>query len=99
MVKIKQLEGVYHSIDLGLYKNSCDDVLKVSAVSRDYAGRKKRPEYYISQKEGKGFKYVSGLFKTKKPDEYSMDTQDKYGIKIYYLVSMTRDSLTIKKAP
>jgi len=93
----KKFEGVYLSIGPGLYRKGKEGLIKINAVSRDYKGVKFRPEYYMSEKQGEGFKYISGLFRAKDGKGYSMDKLDHLGVKIYYKVRLTKETLKIER--
>ncbi len=58
---------------------------QIRAVDRKYPGRKNPPIYYLERVEKGKAKYMSGLFKTKKPAVFSFDLKDKItGVRVMF---------------
>ncbi len=53
----------------------------LSRTDRKY-NKRKAPVYYLSEKKGGKFVYVSGLFLTEDKGIFSYDIKDEYGLKI-----------------
>lgn len=77
-VKVGQRCNVYTAVN-------SERVYLLYSVNRQYSHSKK-PVYYLKYRD-KGMKearYISGLFKTDKPDVFSFDIKDPIGMKQYF---------------
>jgi len=54
-------------------------------VDRDYPGRAKKPEYYLSKIIGKETKFISGFFPTKNENVFSYDVKNQIGMKQFMI--------------
>jgi hypothetical protein len=93
---------IYQRTAAGIYENGTER-LEIKSVNREYAGRTKKPLYFLSRYDPakKKFSYISGLFKTKHPLVFSFDTRDLLGIKTIRLCTFSENgnSITLQPKP
>jgi len=92
---------IYNRISAGLYENETGDRLEVKAVNRQYAGRTKKPVYFLSRHNPtkKKFDYISGLFTTKQELVFSYDIKDQLGVKHLYTCEFSPGGGSISLQP
>jgi len=67
------------------YQGDDGQKYQVRAVDRKYEGRKSPPVYYLERLVGQDAVYISGLFRTPKPEVFSYDLKDSItGIRVMY---------------
>ena len=93
----------YQRTATGFYEDETGERLEVKAVNRQYAGRTKKPVYFLSRHNPskKKFDYISGLFATKQPLVFSYDTRDALGVKHIKVCEFSEngDSITLQPKP
>ena len=91
---------VYQRTSAGIYENETER-LEVKSVNRQYAGRVKKPCYFLSRWDcaTKKAEYISGMFSTKQPLVFSYDTKDALGIKTIRLCTFSENGDTITLQP
>jgi len=91
---------VYQRTSAGFYEDETGERLEIKSVNRQYAGRVKKPVYFLSRgnPSTKKFDYASGMFSTKQPLVFSYDTRDRLGIKTIRLCTFSEngDSITLE---
>lgn len=101
VMTIKEIDGKRLSRKSGgVYEDEGGGVYRLVPVDRDYTG-KKAPVYFLQRiRDGKA-EYISGVFKTKRPEVLSIDLKDSLGVKVYFdmVVQDGGDSLRIAKRP
>lgn len=61
---------------------------QLRSVDRKYPGKKNPPIYYLERMKGGKAEYMSGLFKTGKPEVFSFDLKDSItGVRVMYNAS------------
>ena len=90
----------YKRVTAGFYENEAGERINIRPVNREYAGRVKKPVYFLSEynPETKQFSYISGLFKTRQERIFSYDIKDQLGIKILQVCSFSEggDCITLQ---
>lgn len=67
------------------YQGDDGQKYQVRVVNRAYTGRAKPPVYYLERLVGQDAVYISGLFRTPKPEVFSYDLKDSItGIRVMY---------------
>jgi len=79
------------------YQGDDGQVYQVRAVTREYPGRKSPPVFYLERLVDGKPEYISGLFRTPKPDTFSYDLKDAVtGIRVMYDARFTGQGETLE---
>lgn len=79
----------------GWYLGSDGLKYRLQPVTRSYSG--KAPVYFLQRVQDGKADYVSGLFKTKFPGQFSFDVKDGLGVKHYFLLTITANTGSVQR--
>ena len=77
------MTGTLKRISAGTYRAEDGSIIRLAPVDRKYEC-KKAPVYFLQKIVNGKAQYLSGVFKTTKPDTFSADRKDSLGVKTFY---------------